>query len=61
MLSHLSNHSIVSVIAEELGYSLDKDDVSEALEWVKKEAYEQMKSVIPRSAFKAYLEKTQQA
>ena len=61
VLSHLSNHSIVSVIAEELGYSLDREGVSQALKWVKEETYAQMKSVIPRSSFKAYLEKTQQA
>jgi len=61
VLSHLSNHSIVSTIANELGYSLDRDGISKALKWVKKEAYQQGKSTVSRSSFKAFLEKTQQA
>ena len=60
VLSHLSNHSIVFVIAEELGYLLDRDGISLALQWVKKEAYKNGKSVIPRASFKAFLEETQQ-
>ena len=61
VLSHLSNHSIISTIANELGYSLDRDGISKALKWVKKEAYQQGKSTVSRSSFKTFLEKTQQA
>ena len=61
VLSHLSNHSIVSTIAKELGYTLDRENTSEALKWVKKRAYEQGKSTISRSDFKIFLENSQQA
>ena len=55
VLTHLSNHSIVEAVANQLGYSLSKDQIKDALKWVKTYAYKHNRSVIPTSVFKEFL------
>jgi 2-isopropylmalate synthase len=55
VLSHLSNHSIVESYANQLGYSLSKDEIRTTLKWVKTYAYQHNNSIIPIPAFKEFL------
>ena len=55
VLTHLSNHSIVEAVANQLGYPLSKDHINDALKWVKSYAYEHNRSVVPTSEFKEFL------
>jgi 2-isopropylmalate synthase len=55
LVTHLANHSIVVAVAKELGYTLEREQVAEALAWVKRQAYNQQKSVISEDEFIEYL------
>jgi 2-isopropylmalate synthase len=54
-LTHLANRKIVTTIASNLGFSLDRDQVDNALKWVKRTAFEQGSSIIAEDQFATYL------
>lgn len=56
LLTHLANHDIVAACAQEMGYTLDKEQTKAALVWVKAFAFQQHVSVIPPEAFRTFLE-----
>jgi isopropylmalate/homocitrate/citramalate synthase len=58
VLTHLANHSIIKTIAHELGFELNREQVSAALAWVKTLAYQRGESEIPHSEFAGYLAKS---
>jgi hypothetical protein len=45
----------VEAMANQLGYSLSKEQIKDALKWVKTYAYKHNRSVIPTSVFKEFL------
>ena len=56
LLTHLANHDIVAAVAQDLGYTLDKERTKAALAWVKAYAFQHGRSLIPLDAFRAYLD-----
>ena len=56
ILTHLSNHSIVEKIANNFGYTLNNEQIQQALRWAKSYAFTNNQSVIPEVEFIAYLD-----
>lgn len=55
VLTHLANKKILLAVANELGIDLKAERIGSALEWVKRYAYENQVSEVPKKAFAEYL------
>ena len=55
VLTHLASLRVVSAVAEELGFELNRAQAAIALSWVKREAYQRNQAVVPRPEFASFL------
>jgi isopropylmalate/homocitrate/citramalate synthase len=54
-LTHLANGRVIAVVADELGFTLNPDQIRISLEWVKSTCYDRAAAVLSKDEFAGFL------